>query len=76
MHFLNNKNTMISDQMTLQYLYYNIQKFVCLLVWQLIGLAPGHDRDLGSVSLEPVWPQVESREKNFADKWPVAKLAK
>jgi hypothetical protein len=39
--------------------------FKCLFVWQLIGSAPGHDRDLEPDSLEPVWPVVESREKIF-----------
>ncbi len=47
---------------------------VCLFVWQSIGSAPGHDRVLRPVSLEPLWPKVETFEKNFLEKWPVAKL--
>jgi hypothetical protein len=48
--------------------------FKSLCVWPFIGSAPGHHRDLRQVSLEPVWPQVESRERNFPQKWPLAKL--
>ncbi len=48
------------------------KKSVCLSVWQSIGSAPGHDKDLRPVSLEPVGPQVESRGNNFSQKWPVA----
>ncbi len=53
-------------------LYYNIQK--CLFVWPLIDSAPGVDRMLRLVSLEPVWLEVETIEKNFSEKWAVAKL--
>jgi hypothetical protein len=49
----------------MRYLY--IQKYVCLSV----GSAPGHDRDL-----RLVWPQVESKGRNFPEKRPVAKLLK
>jgi hypothetical protein len=45
--------------------------FVCLSVWEPVGSAPGHDREL-----RPVWPQGESRGKIFLEKWPLAELQK
>jgi hypothetical protein len=45
-------------------LYYNIQNlFVCVSVWTFIGSAPGHDRDLRPVSLEPEWPKWKLLKK-------------
>jgi hypothetical protein len=46
----------------------------CLFVWPLIDLVPQHDRNMRPVSIEPEWPEVETFEKNFPEKWPVAKL--
>ncbi len=51
-----------------------IFKNICLFVLTLTGSAPGHDRTLRPVSLEPAWPEVETFEKNFPEKWPVTKL--
>jgi hypothetical protein len=45
-------------------------------VWQAIDLAPGHHTDVRPVLLEPVGPEGVQREKNFYEKWPVAKLSK
>jgi hypothetical protein len=47
---------------------------VCLFVWQSIGSTPGHDRDLRPVSLEPVWLQVQTFEKNLPEKWPISAM--
>jgi hypothetical protein len=55
-------------------LYYNIQK--CLSVCPAINSAPGHDRDMRPVSLEPEGPDGVQREQNFTEKWPVAELPK
>ncbi len=49
---------------------------VCLCVWPLVGSAPGHDKNMRPVSIEPEWPEVETFEKNFPEKWSVAKLPK
>jgi len=57
-------------------LYYNIQKYFCLFVWQSIGSAPQHDRVLRSVSSELSWPEVETFQKNFPQKWPLTELPK
>ncbi len=47
---------------------------VCVCVWPLIGSAPGHDRNMRPVSIEPLWPEVETFEKKIPSKWPMAKL--
>jgi hypothetical protein len=70
----NNKKIFIYNQQYVIIIYIIISK--SMFVWQAIGSAPGHQRDLRPVSLEPVWPEVETFEKNFAEKWPVDKLSK
>jgi hypothetical protein len=46
---------------------------VCVCVWHSIGSAPGHDKNSRMVSLEPSGPESAIFEKNFPEKWPVAK---
>ncbi len=41
-----------------------------------IGSAPGHARESKPVSLDSAWPEPAISEKNFREKWPVAKLPK
>ncbi len=43
-------------------------------VWHCIGSAPGHHTNLRPVLLEPSGPEPAILKKNFASKWPVAKL--
>jgi hypothetical protein len=43
-------------------------------VWPAIDSVPGGHVDMRPVSLEPVGPEGVQREKNFPEKWPVAKL--
>jgi hypothetical protein len=58
-----------------QNLYYNIRILcVCVCVWHSIGSAPRRDTNLRMVSLEPSGPEPAIFEKNFPEKWPVAKL--
>ncbi len=47
---------------------------VCVCVWHSIGSAPRRDTNLRMVSLEPSGPEPTIFEKNFPEKWPVAKL--
>ncbi len=54
-------------------LYYNI---LILCVWLAIDSAPGHDRDMRSVSLELVGPEGVHCENFFPEKSSVAKLPK
>ncbi len=53
------------------HLYYNI---LILYVWPDIDSAPEHHTDMRLVSLELSGPDM-SREKNFPEKWPLAKLS-
>jgi hypothetical protein len=46
---------------------------VCVCVWHSIGSAPGRDTNLRMVSSEPSRPEPAIFEKNFPEKWPVAK---
>jgi len=62
--------------LSLELIYIIISKNVCLSVWPLIDSAPGHDRMLRLVSLEPASPEPVILEKNFSEKWTVAKLPK
>jgi hypothetical protein len=39
---------------------------VCLSMWPLIGSAAGHDRNMRAVSIEPLWPEVETFEKKIS----------
>ncbi len=45
---------------------------VCLSVCPAIDSAPGHDRDMRPISLEPVGPEVCDGNKIFpkSDQWP------
>jgi hypothetical protein len=47
-------------------LYYNIQK--CLSACLAIDSAPGHDRGMTPVPLEPEGPDGVQREQNFTKK--------
>ncbi len=60
-----------------RYIIYNIISknvclYVCLFVWPLIGSAHGHDRNMRPVSIELLWPEVETFEKVLPknDQWP------
>ncbi len=48
--------------------------FVCLFVWPLIDSETIKVRNMKLMSLEPVWPEMYTKEKIFGEKWPEAKL--
>jgi hypothetical protein len=67
-------NIIIWSIIALLTIYIIISVFcVCVCVWHSIGLAPGRDTNLRMVSLEPSRPEPAIFEKNFPEKWPVAK---
>jgi hypothetical protein len=47
---------------------------VCLSVWPLIDSKTIQVRNMKLMSLEPVWPEMHTKEKNFREKWSEAKL--
>ncbi len=47
---------------------------MCVCIWPAIDSVPGGHTDMRPVSLEPVEPEGVQCEKNFPEKWPVAKL--
>jgi hypothetical protein len=66
----------LAFQQLSQNLYYNI---LILSVCSAIDSAPGYHRyhtNMRPVSLNPVWPERWTYEKNFLEKWPVAEIPK